>query len=373
MDSAGATVLTGTLPSEAFATVADQPLLQVTEAEATPLFRVSSLVPASSGSFVVLDAGNHRALRFDSEGALQSSHGAEGDGPGEFQLPTLAVASGDSTLVYDQRHGRVSVLGPELQYVRAHTMEALDGSTPPRFHGKLRSGPWVGSSGEALRGLPSSGILRRPSEYFTFAPGDSTVNAAPPQPFFEGQGPERWVAIATQGGQITSVNIVGYPFFRNTVLSVKDDLIAIGDTDLWCVALFRSDASLLRKYCADVEPEPFGPDDLDAYVATLAELTPAERRTRADHLDDVELPPSLPAYVELQIDDEQRVWVRQFAMDPAEPQVWTVLAETGALGTVTLPPRFALRAVHQGRVFGVHRDDFDVESVRVHELTVGPE
>lgn len=368
-DSAGAILLSGPLPAETFATVDPSPLLHITEADGTPLFRVAAVVPAPTGGLLVLDGGNHRTLLFDDAGALRASGGGQGDGPGEFQLPMVATPSDGNVLVYDRRHGRVSMLDAELHFLRAHTLEPAEGSTPPQFHAALPSGLWVASTGQALRGVPQSGILRRPSQYIAYSPGDSANPSESSPPFFEGLGPERWVAIQMEGGQIVSANIVGYPFFRNTVMSVSGNMVAIGDTDMWCVSVFSGEGTLLRRYCADEEPRPFGPREIDTYLNTLTDLTAAERRARGESLADVELPPSLPAYSELQIDDEGRVWVRAFSMDPLASQVWTVLDESGAVGTVTLPPRFALRTISRDRAYGVHRDDFDVESVRVHALS----
>lgn len=359
-DSAGIALLSGPAPSASYATLGPEPLLEFSEVDGSPLFRASAVLPRRDGSFVVADAGNHRLLLLDSNGTLQASFGAEGDGPGEFQILAAAALLGDSVLVYDQRHRRVTVLGPELELVRDQSVMGAD-NIPVRFVGTFGDGRWVGSVGQALTGPPPQGVLRQAIQYFAMD-DDRRVEVG------TGLGSERWVRTEMSGGQITSVNVLAYPFFRNTVIAVRDQQMVFGDTDSWRLWLHDGQGNAVRRIQVARDSEPFGQDGISRYVETLTDLDPAERRATAEALQSVDLPESLPAFSEIQLDDLGNVWVRAFHLDSNEPQEWFVVGETGAEGRLVMPVGFALMAIDNGRLYGVFKDAFDVESVRVYEL-----
>lgn len=64
-----------------------------------------------AGNLYVLDNGNARIQVFGKDGAFVRSLGAEGEGPGEFQIPgMLAVSASGDVAVFDMGQGRISVL-----------------------------------------------------------------------------------------------------------------------------------------------------------------------------------------------------------------------------------------------------------------------
>ncbi|MCA9753733.1 MAG: 6-bladed beta-propeller, partial [Gemmatimonadetes bacterium] len=68
----------------------------------------------AAGRMYVLDNGNARVQIFSPQGKFVATHGSEGDGPGEFRIPSrLAVNAGGEYAVYDLGQGRVSVFGPD--------------------------------------------------------------------------------------------------------------------------------------------------------------------------------------------------------------------------------------------------------------------
>ena len=72
----------------------------------------------SRGRFWVM---NHDELPkvFDSTGRFVQTIGSVGSGPGEFRMPSDAVAIGDSMLVVDGSLARVTVVGPALKPIRS--------------------------------------------------------------------------------------------------------------------------------------------------------------------------------------------------------------------------------------------------------------
>ncbi len=73
----------------------------------------------AEGHLHVLDNGNIRIQVFDAQGNLARSIGAEGDGPGEFRIPSrLSVNASGQIAVFDMGQGRVSVLDADGKLLR---------------------------------------------------------------------------------------------------------------------------------------------------------------------------------------------------------------------------------------------------------------
>jgi hypothetical protein len=69
---------------------------------------------AANGDIYVLDSGNIRVQIFDKSGAPKQSIGAEGEGPGEFKMPSrMSVNSEGSVAVFDMATQRITVFAPD--------------------------------------------------------------------------------------------------------------------------------------------------------------------------------------------------------------------------------------------------------------------
>lgn len=67
----------------------------------------------SKGNIYILDSGNHRIQKFDSEGKYIASIGNKGQGPGEFQYPlSLEIDSEGFMHISDAGNQRIQVLKP---------------------------------------------------------------------------------------------------------------------------------------------------------------------------------------------------------------------------------------------------------------------
>lgn len=73
----------------------------------------------ADGQIYVLDNGNVRIQVFSPAGELVRTHGAEGDGPGEFRIPSrLAVNAAGDFAVFDMGAARISVFSADGALVR---------------------------------------------------------------------------------------------------------------------------------------------------------------------------------------------------------------------------------------------------------------
>ncbi|MFB0564178.1 MAG: NHL repeat-containing protein [Candidatus Aminicenantaceae bacterium] len=68
----------------------------------------------SQGNLYILDSGNHRIQKFDSQGRYIATIGGKGQGPAEFYFPlSLDVDSGGYLYISDPGNQRIQVLNPE--------------------------------------------------------------------------------------------------------------------------------------------------------------------------------------------------------------------------------------------------------------------
>lgn len=82
--------------------------------------RANGMHVFDDGSMVVTDAGNHRVLFLDAQGAIRESVGKHGGGPAEFNFPgQLFVTDEGEIFVVDIMNCRVQVLDREGNYLRA--------------------------------------------------------------------------------------------------------------------------------------------------------------------------------------------------------------------------------------------------------------
>ncbi len=83
----------------------------------------SDIVLDDAGSIYILDAGNCRIQKFDSEGKFLASFGREGQGPGEFQSPTsLDIDAGGNLIVADRRSRKIQIFSKEGGLLKTITM-----------------------------------------------------------------------------------------------------------------------------------------------------------------------------------------------------------------------------------------------------------
>ena len=81
------------------------------------------------------------------------------------------------------------------------------------------------------------------------------------------------------------------------------------------------------------------------------------------------IPETFPAYANIQVDDLDNLWVREYDMLGEERGDWTVFAPDGTLlGTLNAGGHFRLLHVGADFVLGRWQDEDDVEFVRMYDL-----
>jgi tripartite motif-containing protein 71 len=75
--------------------------------------RPSGLDIDASGNIFVVDEGNNRIQKFDSNGNSMTKWGTQGSGDGQFEEPTgIALDSSGNVYVADRGNSRIQVFAP---------------------------------------------------------------------------------------------------------------------------------------------------------------------------------------------------------------------------------------------------------------------
>lgn len=343
--------------------LAGEPHVRIGVAEGEAAYQLDRVVAAlrlDDGRIVVANAGSQQIRWFDARGRHVASAGGKGGGPGEFtDLTTLRRLPGDTVLAYDLPGARLSWFDPAGRFVRATTLQPMDG-VPPRFVDRLGDGSLLLSrSVRSFAAGPPSGTSRDTLRWLRMR----SVGAV--DSLLVTPGGESSITVTGAGGATQSMRVVSLPFMRNVQTAAAGERYWQALTEAYSIVLRRADGTPERIVRRSVQAVPVR----GAYLDSMLRVREREHGPGANDLfDGVEIPAQLPALERLLVDGEGALWVQRAPWPRAQPE-WDVFdAEGMLLGTVRMPVGF--RAMHAGAdfVLGVWRDEDGVEQVRMYRL-----
>lgn len=291
----------------------------------------------ASGHVVVVDADASHLKLLRPDGTLLDTLGRRGQGPGEFQGPTsVDVARGDSVYVFDNRVDRLTVYTPLPDAERARSTIITSDA------GNLSD---VRVLGDRLVGEFTPGYTRREGLYRpspntwhvldeTTAAGDSLLHV---------QRREVATSFSGQGAAIAYL-----PFGRVTlVVAGPDDRLYHGFTDSLRIRATSLDGSTETVAAVPADPIPVTDAERDSALS--------EVDTEIRHLIEDGFPDAKPAFTDLVVADDGRVWVRR---PPATPDArttswWILHPSTKTIHEVRLPTNVDLEVVRAGKAYGM--------------------
>lgn len=337
--------------------------------------QVGSIAVDSRGSIYVSDAQAQEVRVFSRSGEYLRTIGSPGSGPGELApgASVVLISLGDTLLVPDVRNRRISRFDPDGRYLGSVPLEPAKGRflrydltpggrmTVQVRRLALQDPPPPPNTLDALVAIESSGLL-----------GD-TLLKVPAGGLFEGEG-------------------IRY-FTPEPLWDVTDSLsVVFGMNDEYRIGYYAAGGSLRRIVSMPSEPRPITARDIRAFFAYLdrawldAGVPPS--RLSANH-ERVRFAEFLPAFASLHVGFRGSLWVQPVRapseMSDAEIErynfiedfgsaVWNVFGREGRyLGTVQMPSRFTPRTFIADKIYGVQRDELDVQYIlRVRVRENGP-
>jgi hypothetical protein len=384
-DSAGVVIVQN--PAAAEWTLVEQPTiaeeLDIGEVDGAPEYQfgmVAAIDVAEDGRIFVLDQQAAHVRMFDAQGTYLGTVGKPGSGPGELSEASVAllVGAGDTVYVADMMQQRIVRFAPD-------GTEA--GSVPvPMSEGIPVA--WAVS--------PQHSFVTqvRPMAMPGMASADSAAAARN----------RDWILARNTRGEVvdTLLDVESGATFRFssegmsmrlfeseplwTLLS--DGRVAHGRNDSYRIEILRDDRTVERIISKPFERAPVTESDRNAFLALLRESMQEQVPPQIidQFLAQVKFADHYPAFARMLGGPDNTLWVQHVrtardaeviggtfdAQDVGAPQ-WDVYdAEGRLLGVLEMPPRFQPMRVIGSHIYGVQRDDLDVQHVIRLRIGDGP-
>lgn len=381
-DSAGVELLVTTSvdppPSSGWA-IGPEPRVEFGAGSSPPVefYRIAGMARLGDGRVVVLDEGDKALRFFTTTGELEHEVGREGDGPGEFRAPTgPVVMDGDSVLVFDQRHFRFSLFGPDGSLVREQRLD------PPADEGQrlAQYGPADVVDDTVLMIATSWTIPYREERRYTHEV---------PNLVYRTDG-----SYVGEAGEPTTLELersddaIAMPLFSFPTRAVAENgRMYIPDRGRYEVRVYPHDGGLARVYRLKRPRRPVTEADVEAHVRTVIERIedPESRRRAVENVRARSRADSFPSIRQVLADADGNVWVGEYwtpteweaaraeASETGEVRVGpgtSVFAAGGEwLGTAETPPGFQPQEIGADYALGYVFDELGVQRVVEYPVT----
>jgi hypothetical protein len=352
--------------------------------EELQFFRVTALAVAPGGAVLVGD-GSGTIREFDAAGTFVRSIGGLGEGPGEFRLPWGIHVYGDTVAVMDARLDRVTEFERTGAVIRTSTLRHENTMIHPvaQVGGEWlvspREGGWKLEVGKARR--DTTRVMRSGRVSLAAAAGDGPA-AQTMQPVVEYEtGRTYGIAYGSEG--MTANSPLWEPRPTHAVDASGNVYLSRGSPyriDVYDVdgVQWRSITRVHVPVLTTTELNERYWQKVDTYLDTTSNrhgewhITVAAERGRGD----LPVNETLPALGRLIVSDEGMLWAQRpdLLPDPLllewtregtrQDSYWDVFDHEGRfLATVHLPAAFTARAAAGRSLYGVLRDDMDVEHI----------
>ncbi len=344
------------------------------------LYDVTSLRVTSRGRIIVANAGTREVRVFDSDGVFVEAVGRRGQGPGEYQhLTGIELFARDSMIVFDRDLRRLSVFSPSGQFLRSFLVEAPAGSTAP-----VEALVGVGDGkavlvGARYRDPPEyagrTGIERIPNTIFSVDLTDGVVKLAT-----DVSGTERGYIVRGSG-----MSFAPLPHRRWAVIAAFSGGLVVGDNALPTVRVLTPNGALQRAFDVPFAIHQLSNEErvagIDRIMARYPDL-PSERVAEQGRaILGFGGPMVAPRYARIIPDNDGRFWVQEYQPSGSEQEMRFVGIDQDGVpfASLRIPSGLATAAefdvpsntrlqIDAERVYGVWKDEQDVEFVRVYKI-----
>jgi hypothetical protein len=331
------------------------------------LYQIRKVLSLEDHGILVASAGSKRLFRFDSSGRFDGSIGGPGEGPGEFRrVYGLFRCLGDTIVVNEG--ARLSFLKPDGGFLKT-----------VRAAGSLfrASGAVQGLSSDCASVLvvdgsyrsptPGSGVYQDSHSLFwadlQTAANDTILARFPGMDLYPWKLGDQWI------GQ-------RLPFGRTPEWATDGERTVYAPSGEPEILEFDREGNLKRIVRWNAPPIPVTGESLrriqdqrEEFIQ-LHSIDPREVPT----IQHFPIPEQMPTLSRLILDDEGRIWVRKYQNEDLyetrpSGELWWIFSSHGEwLGTVVVEAGFEIMDIRGNRLFGIYRDNQDVEVVRVYRL-----
>jgi hypothetical protein len=351
-------------------------VLSIGEAAGDPDYQfgqIAGLDATSDGRILVLDNQAQHIKVFSADGVFERTVGQAGSGPGEFGpgAAVLMVGAADTVIVPDAGNQRVNVI--------------LLGD------GESTSFPLSFEEGIPMRWqISNSGILAVQRRALNLPNQDVVDVDLIARQAYDGTivdtllTPPRGETFSFGGG------LPEFHFFAPEPMwtLLNDGTFVHAVNDDYRINVAGPDGAVTRVITMPSEPIPVSEQDKEIITGMIMGLM-EEQGVPPQALDGIRQGISyedvFPAFTQMRNGPEQSLWVQRISvpsdMTADEQDNWNPLLDQGSddwdvfdadgrfMGFVTMPERFTPFAVRGDLFYGVWRDEFEVQYVKVYRIT----
>lgn len=338
--------------------------------------QIAGLDASADGRILVLDQQAGHIKVFSSEGVFEHTISQSGSGPGELgpQAALLMVGRGDTIIVPDMGNQRVNLF-------------LLDGSEPTSFPIRFEEGlpmRWE---------MSDQGVLvaqRRALNVEGQETGRSDTDLIARQGY---DGSVTDTLLTPPRGETISFGAGGIPEFHffvpePTWTLLDDGSLVFAMNDRFRISVYAPDGMLTRVITMPVENQPVSEEDI-SIIEDMLESIFEQQGVPPQALEIIKQGMTFedvyPAFTQMRSGPENGLWVQRVGI-PSEmtederenfnPMLdqgsdeWDVFdAEGRLLGMVTMPDRFTPFSLKGDLMYGVWRDELEVQYVKVFRVT----
>jgi hypothetical protein len=344
--------------------------LRIGSLEADPDYQFGQIGLIAVGSdrrVYVIDAQAQQLKVFNAAGEFERTIGGPGGGPGELGAGAAFVLTGpgDTLLVPDIANRRVNRYTPdgtshgsfplELEKGMPMNWRATTGGVAEQIRPLALPGLPAGDGTDAILLVANDGTVIDTLLRF---PSGGTLNLGGASPEINLFSPEPYWTISA------------------------DHSIAYGVSDDYRIGVYAPGGNLERIITMPFEQDPVSDRDKRAVMGFIEEMwlqagVPPQAMTQLRGI--VHFGEFFPAFAQIRSGPRGTLWVQHYRsvgnMSEEELENYNLLEESGApdwdvfnsegrlLGRVTMPDRFAPRVFQDENIYGVWRDELDVQYV----------
>lgn len=349
------------------------PSMDVNERDDDALHRIGSARILADGGLAFFNGGSCE-VRFHGEtGALVSSAGRCGEGPGEFEESArIWPWRGDSILVVD-RLTRVTVLGRDGTHGRTTQLRTTTEMPLPMVRGVLADGTIVVGGLRNPAGRASPGIEAGETLVGLLAALDATPQLIGtfPGPVFE---------YTEFNG---SLGRGALAFSSSTQFASGDDRVYVGYPDRFEIHAHGTDGALKRIIRRTYSPVTVEQRDIDWLMERRLTQVEGEENQRAvrQAYRDIRHAPVMPTFgtpvwpggadggPAMLVDEEENLWIFQHYRPGEYRNDWTVFSSDGVWqGIISLPENLTPSQIGPDFVIGSWTDETGFVHIRRYRL-----
>jgi len=369
-DSAGITIVdNGTMVAPTVWTVSAEPTVNIGAMDGADeylLNRVAGAFKLGDGRIVIANGGSAEWRFYDAAGMFLKASGGHGGGPGELRaLFEVSLLPDDTMVAFDPAARRADWYDDTGVFVR-RTQVDVGALVEPPFY---TEGSHILSDRSLLVRMYESeprphpdGVYRSPLG-FVRVTEDLVVRDT-----------LAWVgSLENYLIHIDDRVVPGArPFARRAVETWGGDYVYVADTDRYDIYAYQLSTGAHMRIRREVPPVPVTDADRAEFVESYREFMGRSRRPTANlerWLAAVTYPATKPPIQDLRADRAGWLWVAETGSREDSTVTWSVFDTSGRLHAwVALPVRLTLLDIGDDYILARHRDELNVEFVRVYTL-----